>query len=1004
MALLLLLVLSMSILLRVESHASSAGMAQLRAREAARFALMLALGELQKHAGPDQRVTARAEILGSANIAPEAALWTGVWDTTNPTGEPVWLVSGTNPRPDGALPPLSIITQKGYDQNNDGLYTGMGDYGDMRVPLQQHPELNMAHAWSISDEGVKAPVRINDAILNKLANHPTEEQYLDYPLLSNRLLPLIIDEAFDYPELFDLEELSESDKALLKRTQSSRELGLLAEALGSDAVDAIEASTGESAILENYFVLSNTLEGGLKRDLSYLKTVDSNSYSTANIDQDYNDPDGLLTPDMVRLLQFKGNPTADPGEAIIGMQLFEDSVADIRAKTADFSLSPVLTEFQLAGGIAADDEGLWRTADRDTATDSAVYFVYKIYLEIWNPYTVPMRIGDPGLPAQLGYSDLRIEVGNLPSFTVTNLSTGTSISDEISDISMLWSDYASSKIMRPGMVYEQTLPLDSAGDNDSGVIRRDLGVTLQGSVADNYQGDFVMPAEPVTISIYGIAPGETEKEILRAEISNYPDYTIDYSSSNIRTRFKRRMDTSNSAVGGMTKASLEEAGYAFAFKFRMLDEQEVPGPAEDISRLFSRFDFRNQEITVDLDNWDINNAWEPDNELPYDFFLNDEVAAPDYVDPGLFNPDESFRNIDFFRYGATSGRQDRIARVFDLPVGELTGISHLRALFNKNYGTNALGNKWGGDLNKLYDRYFFSSLADPDIYITQPDDVLANSHLRPMTEIPTLERPDAAQHFMLVNGFNLNSTSVAAWARVLGGKQIESSKFESRYELADYLESPTWFDINNDFENIFFNLPHSSLHNLVEREVNPRYNLSTIAGAGSYQNYLESLSIDSLAWQSNLQFPAFFQPLREIPVTEITRLATAIVSEIVSFTEGNQRPPGSIAEFLNAGILENAINQVETINNRSGDQDAIPGYTASHISQATLMNMIGNKIFVRSDTFTIRAYAEIYDPITGIFEGSAACLAKVVRLPEEHENPQMGRRFRILSFEWLTEL
>jgi hypothetical protein len=68
------------------------------------------------------------------------------------------------------------------------------------------------------------------------------------------------------------------------------------------------------------------------------------------------------------------------------------------------------------------------------------------------------------------------------------------------------------------------------------------------------------------------------------------------------------------------------------------------------------------------------------------------------------------------------------------------------------------------------------------------------------------------------------------------------------------------------------------------------------------------------------------------------------------------------------------------------------------------MNMIGNKVFVRSDTFTIHAYAEVYNPISGGLESSATCQARVVRMPEEHDSPQMGRRFKVVSFEWLNHL
>ena len=68
MSFVLMLILSMSLLVQVETTNASRSLDQLHAKEAARLALMMAIGELQKHAGPDQRVTARAEILGDSNV------------------------------------------------------------------------------------------------------------------------------------------------------------------------------------------------------------------------------------------------------------------------------------------------------------------------------------------------------------------------------------------------------------------------------------------------------------------------------------------------------------------------------------------------------------------------------------------------------------------------------------------------------------------------------------------------------------------------------------------------------------------------------------------------------------------------------------------------------------------------------------------------------------------------------------------------------------------------
>ena len=67
MAFVLLLLLSLTTLISVETRTSKSLQVRQQAEQAALLGLNLALGELQKTAGPDQRVTARAEILGDSN-------------------------------------------------------------------------------------------------------------------------------------------------------------------------------------------------------------------------------------------------------------------------------------------------------------------------------------------------------------------------------------------------------------------------------------------------------------------------------------------------------------------------------------------------------------------------------------------------------------------------------------------------------------------------------------------------------------------------------------------------------------------------------------------------------------------------------------------------------------------------------------------------------------------------------------------------------------------------
>ena len=76
MILLTVIAVGLLTLSSISLRASSQGDAMSRARSNARLALMLALGDLQKNAGPDQRVTARADVVNETSANPRL---TGVW-------------------------------------------------------------------------------------------------------------------------------------------------------------------------------------------------------------------------------------------------------------------------------------------------------------------------------------------------------------------------------------------------------------------------------------------------------------------------------------------------------------------------------------------------------------------------------------------------------------------------------------------------------------------------------------------------------------------------------------------------------------------------------------------------------------------------------------------------------------------------------------------------------------------------------------------------------------
>jgi hypothetical protein len=94
-------------------------------------------------------------------------------------------------------------------------------------------------------------------------------------------------------------------------------------------------------------------------------------------------------------------------------------------------------------------------------------------------------------------------------------------------------------------------------------------------------------------------------------------------------------------------------------------------------------------------------------------------------------------------------------------------------------------------------------------------------------------------------------------------------------------------------------------------------------------------------------------------------------------------------------------------------------FSSQYLTQADIMTALAPVLFARSDTFVIRAYGESLNPVTAAIEGRAWCEATVQRLPDYMEatvdapevapaaltsqiNQQLGRRFKVVSFRWLT--
>jgi hypothetical protein len=168
MVLLVMIALAMLSLSTLETRQSQQGAARAEAQANARMALMIALGELQKYTGPDQRVTARADL---ENKSATHKNWAAVWSTVGDKQLPVYMVSGNE---QFGIKDLDALTEypSGYhlpDQPSSGmkklLYHGAENATDRvyapAVTLNNaQGQQKGSYAYWISDESSKARINI----------------------------------------------------------------------------------------------------------------------------------------------------------------------------------------------------------------------------------------------------------------------------------------------------------------------------------------------------------------------------------------------------------------------------------------------------------------------------------------------------------------------------------------------------------------------------------------------------------------------------------------------------------------------------------------------------------------------------------------------------------------------------------------------------------------------------------------------------------------------------
>jgi hypothetical protein len=318
MSFIVLLLLSLTAFVRVETKASDQAKQTLAARQNALLGMHIALGKLQELTGPDQRITTSAALFEEAAAISEPH-WIGVWQS-NPE------IAANDPQV-----PLGTAAQRNWDQRNADsklssarawlVSSGSGTVPDpivgapagivmrqlangegVRADFQLLNNGSGAFAFHVSDESLKARINLADPHRNSSDSLIAQQA----ALVAQRFAPEAVfssDELSGLPAGFDWSSV-----------QSLSQLALF----GIDSTPLEEVFTTRAAS-----VLADVRQGGLRRDLTAIArlpetpigraalgngpTVDSNA-----LPQSLQDTPFLYTVEELQTETIDGSPMVNP--------------------------------------------------------------------------------------------------------------------------------------------------------------------------------------------------------------------------------------------------------------------------------------------------------------------------------------------------------------------------------------------------------------------------------------------------------------------------------------------------------------------------------------------------------------------------------------------------------------------------------------------------------------------------------------------------------------------
>jgi hypothetical protein len=1004
MSFVLVMILSLTTLVSVETTNAARALNRILAQENARLGLLVALGNMQKLAGPDKKVTFRADALDSENTF-QNPYWVGVMDVDTPTSNPeeiTWLVS-THPS-DAETPMTSLSASNSHRITPDSISADDA----VLVPLRDIDSKSNQYGYWVSDESIKASIATRP-VIDEQSSDWLEDNFSQTE--SERLQQMVPKRAgieMLFPSLSEDDEFISSQ---LNRVTSLDQLRLT-NAWDFTLYDDFFHDVSGSSL----GVLASTTGTGLKKDLSlrpdlmpipgkFDKVYDYAAYMEEPLPSfNLSTPYIPFEEDLRRRYKITAPTTTSPGEISDGIY-------------------PVLTSFRIQLGVhVAGSEVTSKTLGSFSPITDKDELVVRVQLhaELWNPYT-----------SALVPENLVLRVNNLPTVSV-ELESGssggarTNLGTYSIDLNRLLGNGGRGRGVLKGYFVE--LPFTDQGypnhDDFSWLPGRIYNWVGQnnfsnGSSKINKEGSFnsrslgngifykgtgitaptstdwigiSAPSSDISVSLRNLGSGgslTSGEELFIIEDINYDGFntgpTIDSYSRSVRFGYQIQRDESGFESGLLTGG--------------------IPDPWE-VSNWLRVEDPRSSKPTFDETGQRIG-AFVPPLGTEPTAYISSSVKQPNF----LFDRTAPQSAGSKGYYSSHDVPLFELFRQRPISIGEL---QHLNIIGNRPF---TVGNSWGEDttsrFNRIFDEAFFSGLAPGD---NTPDissgEALPNHRLRPISTERTAtslkdlldEGEYSSKKFLAEGSFNINSTSGNAWSAILG------SIFIREWEVAN-------IDINGDLDIRTPRLPVSMGQAILRFPQSAQEVFDTGPKETSIEPPTEYFRVGAKFFRDN-SGKSDSEPYKLLGKAIAKRIGERIrlfgpyvsIEEFLAPVESDSfRDPKDSTRYLSA--MERAILDVPEIN-QTDSGDEIWHHTSSFLSQADVMTGLAPIATTRGDTFLIRSVGRSQTDLQGNDIATVICEARIQRIPEVLDpidgvvtpsNTGFGRKFVIASLRWVNE-